>query len=409
MEGPDINATDVIGFSEGAELDTSFAEVLEETMPADEPIEFTEDDFPEASLQDVSVVSDIGVEDTLPDVTEQSADSENGNLSISVDDVVQREQREKAIQAAASALPASLGIVINQSQAMSTTNTVEQSILAATVGSQSVKVNGTAFSWNSEDTIDVVPNDELPEGWDGESEDVADIPEGGRVEKPNKVPTGAVGDNLIESTDNMDFSATLASKAQSLQRDGLANPTVDQTMSLNSVQQQPIQPIVHHALSQTMMPTQLPAANDSQVALSLNNQVGHTQWADEVSDQVVWLGQQQVKSATIKLNPPELGPLEVSVNIKHDQATVHFSSHHVMVRDALDQALPRLRDMFQDTGVSLLDVSVSDRNTDAQSQRQAWIQADANDSAIGNNSPEAMAAEAMVVPTVKLGLVDYYV
>ena len=72
---------------------------------------------------------------------------------------------------------------------------------------------------------------------------------------------------------------------------------------------------------------------------------------------------QGVQRANIKLNPAHLGPMEVRIQVQNDQASVHFNASHGVVRDALEAALPRLREMFDGSGVDLTDVNVSDQSS----------------------------------------------
>lgn len=83
---------------------------------------------------------------------------------------------------------------------------------------------------------------------------------------------------------------------------------------------------------------------------------------------VMWMSSQQVQTAEIALDPPELGPLQVRVSNQGEQTSVVFSSQHAQVRDALDQSLPRLREMMEEQGVDLADVNVSDQGFQGQDQ-----------------------------------------
>jgi flagellar hook-length control protein FliK len=103
--------------------------------------------------------------------------------------------------------------------------------------------------------------------------------------------------------------------------------------------------------------------------------LGTTAWDNQVSQKVVWMvgGADQVASLT--LNPPDLGPVQVVLNVNNDQATVAFSSATPEVREALENAMPRLREMLGDAGVTLGEASVS---ANMQDPRQA-------DTSGGNN------------------------
>jgi flagellar hook-length control protein FliK len=96
--------------------------------------------------------------------------------------------------------------------------------------------------------------------------------------------------------------------------------------------------------------------------------LGTTAWDNQVSQKVVWMVGGMDQSATLTLNPPDLGPVQVVLNVNNDQATVAFSSATPEVRAALENAMPRLREMLGDAGVTLGEASVSANMPD---QRQA--------------------------------------
>ncbi len=90
------------------------------------------------------------------------------------------------------------------------------------------------------------------------------------------------------------------------------------------------------------------------------------QWQSEFSDRVMMMsrvatqGQNQV--AEIRLNPAHLGPIEVRVVMKDDLASITFSAQHGVVRDAIESSLPRLREMFNNSGLMLADANVSEHS-----------------------------------------------
>lgn len=86
---------------------------------------------------------------------------------------------------------------------------------------------------------------------------------------------------------------------------------------------------------------------------SLPIPVGTPEWSQGLEQKVVWMLGRQEQHATLQLNPPQLGPLEIHLHIKDDQATALFVSPHGAVREAIEAAMPRLRDSFQDQGINL--------------------------------------------------------
>ncbi|MDJ0927116.1 MAG: flagellar hook-length control protein FliK [Gammaproteobacteria bacterium] len=72
-----------------------------------------------------------------------------------------------------------------------------------------------------------------------------------------------------------------------------------------------------------------------------------------------------LQTARIQLHPEQLGPLEVRIQVEDDVAQVWFSAQHGQTREALEQALPRLRELFADQGLQLIRSDVSDGQPDS--------------------------------------------
>jgi flagellar hook-length control protein FliK len=145
-----------------------------------------------------------------------------------------------------------------------------------------------------------------------------------------------------------------------------------------------------------------------QKALEIPVPVTNPQWGDKFSDHVVWLGQNDVKSAVINIHPEELGPLEINVKVVKDTATVTIASHSAQVRDIVDQAIPRLREMMADQGIHLSDVQI---NADQRSNQFSQNNGN-NNEAQEDNSATGPDGETQLVSTIKKPpsdrLVDYF-
>ena len=90
--------------------------------------------------------------------------------------------------------------------------------------------------------------------------------------------------------------------------------------------------------------------------------MGSSVWADDFAQQVTWMATgKQEQTASLHLNPPDLGPMQVVVKVSDSQATVLFTSPHGAVREAIENAMPKLREMMADNGITLGNTSVSDQ------------------------------------------------
>jgi flagellar hook-length control protein FliK len=103
-------------------------------------------------------------------------------------------------------------------------------------------------------------------------------------------------------------------------------------------------------------------AVSGQPTLNLQPALQSEAWGRVLSSRVIWMAREGVQQASLKLNPANMGPVEVKLHMHHDQATISFIAQHAATRDALEQALPRLRESFQENGMELAHADVSQEN-----------------------------------------------
>lgn len=98
--------------------------------------------------------------------------------------------------------------------------------------------------------------------------------------------------------------------------------------------------------------------------------VGEKGWDQAVAQRVLWLANNNQQTAQLHVTPPNLGPVEIRITITNDQANAMFVSPHAGVREALESALPRLREMFADSGLTLGNVNVASEQQRQQAEQQ---------------------------------------
>lgn len=126
------------------------------------------------------------------------------------------------------------------------------------------------------------------------------------------------------------------------------------------------------------------------------------------TQQVVVLAQNGIQQAQMSLNPPELGPIDVRITMQQDAASVQIAAASPLAREAIQDALPRLRDMLDQSGVRLNDAGVfaqlpqREQSTGSQQQRPDWQAANLVDPAIDERSAVSVQVARRV------GLLDAY-
>lgn len=131
--------------------------------------------------------------------------------------------------------------------------------------------------------------------------------------------------------------------------------------------------------------------------------VGTERWADEIGSRMTMMVEQGKHTASLRLSPEHLGPLEVRITVDGDKASVQFGASHVDTRNAIENALPRLREMFASQGLSLADANVS-----REPPRQHSNQAPASGSSASGGIASDEGSTAVAAAQVRLGLLDTY-
>lgn len=92
---------------------------------------------------------------------------------------------------------------------------------------------------------------------------------------------------------------------------------------------------------------------------AVRSHVGSRGWGDELGSRLVMMSLRGQHEGSLSLSPEHLGPLEVRISVSQDRTDVWFGAQHADTRAALADALPRLRELFAASGLSLGQAGVS--------------------------------------------------
>ena len=141
--------------------------------------------------------------------------------------------------------------------------------------------------------------------------------------------------------------------------------------------------------------------------VKIDQPVGNSEWREAFSERVLWLSNQNIKSASMQLNPQELGPIEISVKVTQQQAAVMINAQHGATREAIADALPTLRAMLEENGIQLQDVTVNERSSQDRNQEAFQSREDDPGFASGYVEPSRDAGTTRITQT-RLNAIDYY-
>lgn len=152
-------------------------------------------------------------------------------------------------------------------------------------------------------------------------------------------------------------------------------------------------------------PDARPAAATTVASLTVSAPVGSPDFAESLSQQVVWMTGKDAEVAELRLNPPELGPVQVRITVSGDEASAVFVSPVSEVRAAISDSLDRLRESLAGAGISLGEASVS---AESFQDRSSQGQEGGTRGGRSNGGADTAWAPAAVREPVRRGLVDLY-
>lgn len=145
---------------------------------------------------------------------------------------------------------------------------------------------------------------------------------------------------------------------------------------------------------------------------SLGVPFGQNGWGDSVVEKVMWMSSQNLRGVEIRLDPAELGPLEIHIQSRGQEHQVQFVSQNAGVREALEAQVFKLRELFTQQGLELHSVSVGDSAPDGQQGRGngSGLAANTGTSQSGLDAePEVELLNQVVQQISSQRLVDFYI
>ncbi|SMY31835.1 flagellar hook-length control protein FliK [Photobacterium andalusiense] len=151
--------------------------------------------------------------------------------------------------------------------------------------------------------------------------------------------------DMLQSMENLEAGDLLASKSR-----------LSQAATMNSNSESLAQQLAGLTTpsATALKPELTPPMTPAQSPLLLTRE----QAGEQVHERINIMMAKNLKHVDIRLDPPELGKIQIKLNITQDQASVQFTVNNPQTRDMVEQAMPRLREMLQQQGLQLAQSSV---------------------------------------------------
>jgi flagellar hook-length control protein FliK len=141
--------------------------------------------------------------------------------------------------------------------------------------------------------------------------------------------------------------------------------------------------------------------------LQVHANVESAGFAQGLSEKVSWMVGNGVNSAKLQVNPPQLGPIELSISVTGDHAQVSMVTHSAVTRDALESSSSALKDLLGSQGFGQVSVDISQRSFQ---ERSAYTPPAYERSSSSSASASATAAVAAATTSTRVstGVLDAY-
>ena len=130
------------------------------------------------------------------------------------------------------------------------------------------------------------------------------------------------------------------------------------------------------------------------------------QFSSALGQQMQWMATQQIGRAELRLDPEELGPLEIRLELNGDEIRAEFSSRSAEVRSLLETQVPRLRELLAEQGFSLADAHVGQERAAYQDAPQQREQFASREESAEPTRPDSAEISSATAARQRQGLVD---
>lgn len=175
------------------------------------------------------------------------------------------------------------------------------------------------------------------------------------VATPTSLPPGAGAEGAAVFTTVREASSdiTMPAEAFAVRMHQAVESPLPSSFSASSMASPAASPFPPGPLAQPVRADTLLAAAGTE---ALPQEEG--EFAEAIGTRLAWLAGQRIGRADISLSPPDLGPVQIRLDLDGQQMRVEFFSTQPEVRAALEAGLPRLRDMLSGQGLHLAHAGV---------------------------------------------------
>ena len=114
------------------------------------------------------------------------------------------------------------------------------------------------------------------------------------------------------------------------------------------------------------------------------------------------------KEAEIRLDPPELGSMQIRIRSEAEQAQVNFVVQNQQAKEALEQSMPKLKEMLAEQGIQLGESNIQQDSGSSSEQGTDEAQEFSNSKLAKQESQAQNSQQTSSISSSSKSGIDYY-
>ena len=228
-----------------------------------------------------------------------------------------------------------------------------------------------------------------------------------QIKQSDKIQLSSVLDELSQqkvAAENKDATAVGSRTTDGVRNDLLTNPSV---IDINGRASQISQDIIEQQATEVLNPSITTEVSHSQKSNAQLHQetisLFRKDFSEAVKDKVMLMISQKLQQFDITLDPPELGNMQVRVNLQGEQASVNFLVQSQQTKDALEQNMHKLRELLGEQGVDVGDANVEQHSQQSASEDDSTGK---NNNKMNNNIDKLDETDDVITQTLSAQMID---
>jgi len=130
--------------------------------------------------------------------------------------------------------------------------------------------------------------------------------------------------------------------------------------------------------------------------------------SNQLKEKMLMMVKDKVHTAEIRLDPSELGSMQIKISLQQDQMSVQFMVQQGNAKELMEQQMPKLKELLQQQGIELSQGSVQQQNQSSGGQDGGRRTAAGAAGGMGQGTSEELVDTGIVPTKTSDRVVDYY-